>query len=117
LEVLRPVLGAGATVRFDDDLYGADADELLGRVRAVSDHVESVMLVGHNPGLQDLAISLAGAGEPRAMELRRAKYPTAALATFDIGLTAWARLGPRDARLTSLVLPRELPLEPDEHPT
>src|SRR5579864_6603655 len=60
LEVLRPALGAGAKVRFDDVLYVADADELLGRVLAVSDHVDSVMLVGHNPGLQDLAISLAG---------------------------------------------------------
>jgi phosphohistidine phosphatase len=116
LDLLRPALGAGAEVAFDNDLYGADGGELLGRVRAVTNHVESVMLVGHNPGLQDLAISLAGDGEPGALELLRAKFPTAALAILDLGSTGWARLGPGDARLTRLVLPRELPVEPDEHP-
>jgi phosphohistidine phosphatase len=116
LEVLRPALGPGAEVRFDDDLYGANAYELLGRLRAVNGHIASVLLVGHNPGLQDLATSLAGDGEPVAKDLLEARLPTGALAVLDLGSTTWARLGPGGAYLVRLVLPRELPVEPDERP-
>jgi phosphohistidine phosphatase len=116
LELLRPALGPGAEVRFDDDLYGANAEELLGRLRAVKDRVASVLLVGHNPGLEDLAASLASDGEPLAKERLRAKFPTGALAILDLGSTTWARLGPGGAYLVRLVLPSELPVEPDERP-
>lgn len=116
LELLMPALGPGAEVRFDDDLYGANADELLGRVRAVNDRITSLLLVGHNPGLQDLATSLAGDGEPLAKELLRAKFPTGVLAILDLGSTTWARLTPGGAYLVRLVLPSELPVDPSEHP-
>lgn len=117
LQLLRPALGPGAAVRFDDDLYGANADELLGRLRAVDDRIASVVLVGHNPGLEDLATSLASDGEALAKELLRAKFPTGALAILDLGSTTWARLGPGGAYLVRLVLPSELPVEPDEDPS
>lgn len=116
LELLRPALGPDADVGLEDELYGADTDGLVRRLRAVGNHVESVLLVGHNPGLQDLAVSLAGDGEPKAMQLLRTKFPTGALAILDVGPTGWTRLGPGAARLTQLVLPRELPVEPDERP-
>jgi phosphohistidine phosphatase len=116
LELLMPALGPGAEVRFDDDLYGANADELLGRVRAVNDRITSLLLVGHNPGLHDLATNLAGDGEPLAKELLRARFPTGALAILDLRSTSWARLDPGGAYLVRLVLPRELPVEPDDHP-
>ena len=116
LEPLRPDFRPGAEVRFDDDLYGASADELLGSLRAVNGRIASVLLVGHNPGLEDLATILASDGEPLAMELLRAKFPTGALAILDLGSTTWARLRPGAAYLARLVLPRELPVEADEHP-
>ena len=109
LEALRPALGSGVDVRFDDDLYGADAAELLDRLRAVGEDVGSVMVVGHNPGLHDLAVGLAGYGESLRMEQLRAKLPTGALVTLELGDTAWAELGPGEARLARLVYPRELP--------
>ena len=52
LERIQPALGA-ATVEFEHDLYAASADALLERLRRVPDTVASVMLIGHNPGLQD----------------------------------------------------------------
>ena len=88
-----------------EDLYAASADELLARTRRISDAVASVMLIGHNPGLHQLALALASAGD----ELRRieAKFPTAALATL-ILVKPWSRLEPGDATLSAYVAPKQL---------
>src|SRR4051794_26437716 len=58
LERLEPALGRGA-VRVEPVLYGADAGALLEHLRGVSDAVGSVLVIGHNPGLQRLALGLA----------------------------------------------------------
>jgi phosphohistidine phosphatase len=108
LNALQPALGPDADVRVESDLYGAGADQLLARLRTIRGHVDSVLLVGHNPAVQDLAISLAGDGDDLALEQVRTKFPTAALATFDLGSTGWARLAPGCAYLAKMVIPREL---------
>ncbi len=92
----------------DDELYGASSDELMRELRAVSKSMWSVMVVGHNPGLQDLAITLAGGGEPRALERLRTKYPTGALATLAIENDSWRAIEPGCARLVAFVVPKEL---------
>ena len=66
------------------------------------------MIVGHNPGLQDLALALAVDGEPSALAQLDEKFPTGALATLDVGGTHWDELGPGDAHLASVVIPRHL---------
>jgi phosphohistidine phosphatase len=109
LEVLLATVGATLDVRVEDDLYGAYASDLLQRLREVATGVESVLVVGHNPGLQDLAIELAGDGEEDAMQQLRAKFPTAAVATLDAGVAQWADLAPGCAYLTRVVVPRSLP--------
>ncbi len=114
LDLLRPALGPDVAVDFGDDLYGADTDHLLRRLRALGDDIESVLVVGHNPGVQDLAIRLAGDGEPIAVERLMAKFPTGALATLDLGISTWAQLKPGCGYLASLVAPRNLPLAPDD---
>ena len=58
LERVEPALGS-PDVRIEPRLYEAGSDELLDCLRAVADHVGSVMLIGHNPGLQQLALDLA----------------------------------------------------------
>jgi phosphohistidine phosphatase len=108
LDAVAPCLGKRAQVRIDGDLYGADARDLLQLLRAVTPKVTSVMLIGHNPGLQDLAIALTDDGDRRAVEQLRAKFPTAALATIDLAATEWKDLAPASGYLESVVLPREL---------
>jgi phosphohistidine phosphatase len=104
LELVRPALG-NSKVLFEDALYGASSDELLGRIRVVPDVVGSVVLIGHNPGLEQLALLLASSGhERRGLET---KFPTAALATLAVEKT-WSRLSPGDAILTSYVVPKQL---------
>jgi phosphohistidine phosphatase len=106
LELMRPALGATSRVSVEAELYGASADELLERIRAVREAVASVLVIGHNPGLQDLALVLASAGA----ELGRleAKFPTAALATLTIANTTWRQLSQGDAVLAAYVVPKQL---------
>jgi phosphohistidine phosphatase len=100
----RTGLDAG-DVRFDDELYAASAGELLAVVNGIDDDVDSAMVIGHNPGVQDLALQLAGSGpEISAM---RTKFPTAALATLAFS-GSWRGLAPGGAELVAFVKPKQL---------
>jgi phosphohistidine phosphatase len=108
LELLRPGLGDQSDVQIDGRLYGADAAEILLCVRALDVGVGSVMVVGHNPGLQDLALELAGEGDGNALAQLHTKFPTGALATLQLRDSTWSELGPGRAYLAALTLPRQL---------
>ena len=94
-----------STVQVEDELYGATAEALLQRLRLVPDRVRSVMLIGHNPGLEALALVLAEAGEE--LEVLAEKFPTGALATLEFG-AAWSALAPEGATLAAYVVPKQL---------
>jgi len=96
----------GAEVSVEDEIYAASAGELLARLHAVPDEIGAVLVIGHNPGLQDLALLLAAGGVE--LDRLRAKYPTAALASLAIKRASWSELGPGDAELVGYVVPREL---------
>ena len=102
LDLLRPRL-AEVSVRVEEQLYGASSDTLLARIRSVPDQVGSVLLIGHNPALQDLALMLCSSGELERLE---AKFPTAALAT--LALPRWSSLSPGAADLVAYLVPRQL---------
>lgn len=89
----------------EDGLDGATAAELLTRLRNVDRAVASVMLVGHQPAIQELAVSLVEA-EPQRRALKE-KFPTGALATLTLA-SRWAALESGTATLTGFVKPREL---------
>ena len=102
---IEPMLGA-PVVRFERELYGASVDVLLDRLHAVPEAVGSVMLIGHNPGLQLLALDLARPA-PGLRELE-VKFPTAGLATLAFPGASWGALDRGTAELTDFVRPREL---------
>jgi phosphohistidine phosphatase len=81
--------------RAERELYGASAGELIARLRDVPPSVGSVLVIGHNPGMHDLALALTG--EPVD------KYPTGALATIE--LDDWTAAS---GRMIAFVRPREL---------
>jgi phosphohistidine phosphatase len=107
-EALSTVLGQPVVVSVEEALYGATDTDLLVRLHEVPGTVGAVLLVGHNPGLQDLALGLADDGNGTDLARLGDKFPTCALAILDIP-TAWDALGPGHAYLKSLVLPRDLP--------
>ena len=92
-------------VRIEDDIYGASPADLLDLLRRVPDDLESAMLIGHNPAMQELALSLAETGADR--ERMRQKFPTAALATLELD-GSWTELAPGGAELVAFVKPKEL---------
>ncbi|CAN5275540.1 histidine phosphatase family protein [soil metagenome] len=106
LDLLAPALGDDTVRRFEDGLYQADAAALLERLRQVPHDVPTVMLVGHNPAVQEMALTLAGGGAD--VERLREKFPTAALATLAFDGAAWHELAPGDAELTGYVTPADL---------
>jgi phosphohistidine phosphatase len=105
LECIAPALGDEVPVQVERELYGASDGDLLERLRAIPDTVESVMLIGHNPAVQGLALNLAGSG--RELESVERKYPTGALATLTFK-GSWRELGPDAAKLVGFVRPRDL---------
>ncbi len=105
LERIEPALGR-RSVRVEAELYGAGAHALLERLRAIPDTVSSVMIIGHNPGVQQLVLDLARPG-PHVAAVR-VKFPTAALATLAFDGARWAELDAGGAELVAFVRPRDL---------
>ena len=93
-----------------DALYLAGRDGLLAVLRQVAETVRSVMLIGHNPGMHELATALAGPVDPANSAMRHLAetYPTGALAEFTIP-GPWSTLDAGGARLVRFVAPRDLP--------
>jgi phosphohistidine phosphatase len=106
-EAVAAVIEDRPEVRVEDDLYGATAASLLARVRQVPEDIEGVLVVGHNPGLEDLAGVLAGDGDTAALLQLETKFPTGALATLTTD-EAWLRVDRGSCRLESIITPREL---------
>lgn len=108
LAPLQDRLPPSTELRLEDELYGADVHDLLARLRAIGDDTGSVLIVGHNPGLEDLVRGLGRDGEPELIARVRARFPTAALATLTFD-GPWKQLGSgAPARLESFVVPGDL---------
>ena len=108
LAALRPSFDDTTEIRIEDRLYGAGATAILAMLRAVDPALPSVMIIGHNPGLEDLALALAGDGAETAVRQLRTKFPTGALAALELRSSGWPQLAFGDAFLRSVVLPRTL---------
>jgi phosphohistidine phosphatase len=97
----------GTARSLDPDLYLCSAETLVAIARALPDATETAILVGHNPGLHELALWLAASSSGQPALALRQKFPTASLAVFAID-AGWVRLSPSRARLTSFVTPADL---------
>ncbi len=109
LKQMEAKLDAAIPVRFEKGIYNADASSLLRRLRRLSDGLSSVMIIGHNPGLETLALMLAGEGETTARDKLANKYPTGTLAVLTAPVAHWRDLAPESARLEAFVRPKDLP--------
>jgi phosphohistidine phosphatase len=106
LELLRPALPEKTTVKVEPRLYSAGSKELLTRIRRLSPAATSVLVVGHNPAMQDLVLGLASKS-PKLNAIRN-KFPTAALAVLDAPIDEWRQLVPGQASLVHFVTPKGL---------
>jgi phosphohistidine phosphatase len=120
-ELAASELGASPPVTIEGRVYNASAPELLDVIRAVPAEVRTLLVVGHDPAIQGVALTLAagadGADRPpggpdaiaaEAIDRMSAKFPTAAIAVLELAGT-WRQLRPRQARLARFVVPRDIP--------
>jgi phosphohistidine phosphatase len=103
-DLAAPSLGE-TPVRVEKGIYEAPADRLLGLVRGVDDVVRTVVLVGHNPGVSDLARALVGHGDRYAFSRLRSKFVTAGIAVIDFAVEHWGDVKPGEGRLDRYVTP------------
>lgn len=93
---------------YEDRLYNAKSATILGLVQDTKERVHSLLLVGHNPGLQELASLLIASGDLAHRERLREKLPTAGLVVIDFAVEAWPKVHSRAGRLERFVAPRWL---------
>ncbi|MQS15581.1 histidine phosphatase family protein [Streptomyces kaniharaensis] len=95
----RPVVG------FDPEVYGADADGLVRVLRGQDRRAGTVLLVGHNPAMQELVLQLAAGTGGDALGRVREKFPTCGLAVLELSCE-WSELGESAASLVDFAIPR-----------
>ena len=101
-ELVQVELNASTAVRYDERIYEASAERLLSVIRETQAEAGSLLLVGHNPGLEELAGMLVAPGAGEGPQLA-AKFPTTALAVIDFAVAGWADIGRGGGRLDRFV--------------
>jgi phosphohistidine phosphatase len=94
-------------VVYEDGLYLASAGTMMQRLRQLDEHCDAVMIIGHNPGLHELAIALAAPGSAGFSTLANGKFPTGVRVRFVIG-TSWAGIDGERHRLVDYVTVKSL---------
>ena len=97
----------------EDGLYDATRHLVLMLVRALPDAAGVVLVIGHNPGIGDIATQLTSLGSEAERMRMAAKFPTSGLAVLDFPGDHWADVEPRTARLVRFVAPKDLDARPD----
>jgi phosphohistidine phosphatase len=91
------------------ELYGADPAQLLQIIRdASAADPQHLMLVGHNPGMHELAFALAGSGDAAGRQALADNLPTSGLALFEFAIDDWTDAAFRHGRLVAFVSPKLL---------
>ncbi len=103
IELVRASSGIDGELRFDERIYEASVSRLLEVVAGLDERAQSALLVGHNPGMQELIEALTGEGR---------HVPTAALARIELDISRWSEVSSitRAAgnRLTLFVAPKDI---------
>ena len=97
--LIKEAAGINGEIEYDDRIYEASPPRLLNVISEIDEKHQSVMLVGHNPGLEGLLKSLAGELHP---------MPTAALAVIDLKIDKWNEISAECGTLQTLLRPRTL---------
>ena len=106
-ELVLAGFAAPPRILHEDALYLAGRAVLLRRLRRLDESAGSVMVIGHNPGLHELALALAAPDSPRFQALAAGKFPTTARASFAIE-SPWASLEQSRHALTQYVTAKTL---------
>jgi phosphohistidine phosphatase len=99
---------SGLSATFETAIYMATIETLLGLVHTASRSAKSVMLLGHNPGMEDLSFKLVHDGDAGGLDLLDHGFTTAAFAELTFDVADWRDIAPKSATLQRFVTPRSL---------
>lgn len=94
--------------RFEERLYGATPEMILQVIREATSEAATVLVIGHNPGLHEAAITLVAAGDIEARQRLNEDFPTSALAVVEFAVAGWRAVHPQGGRLEHFVLAQSL---------
>jgi phosphohistidine phosphatase len=107
-KLVAQALPPSMTKRDVPQLYAAPAGRIADLVRAIEPSSATVMLIGHNPGIQDFANDFVGNGDPDACAGLKEKFATAGLAVILFEVGGWQDISPGSGHLERFVTPRTL---------
>lgn len=111
LALLLPDLAGDIAISITDRLYQSDAPGYLTAVRAFGGTDLTVLVIGHNPAMEDFAQVLAPVGDAAGLAAIKDKYPTGGLAVIGFDLAHWRDVGPGEGRLISFHTPKTIDAE------
>lgn len=98
-ELVLAQLGKELPIEFSGNLYLATPGIVLSTLRATDKGIDSLLVVGHNPGLQEFALMLAGSGDKKKFRAMRSAFPPPSLAVFDLDVKSWRDIAERSGVL------------------
>ncbi|MGL4324106.1 MAG: SixA phosphatase family protein [Beijerinckiaceae bacterium] len=106
--LVAPEFSEAVTADIQPRIYNAGTQMLLDIVRDIADDIRTVMIVGHNPGMQEFAMQLTGHGDRYAYARLQGKYPTCGMAIIDFHGEDWRDVVVRNGRLDRFITPAML---------
>ena len=107
-ELVRPAFAQDIVEHDEPRIYEASASAILDVVRKTRPDVHTLLLVGHNPGLHELALKLIGDGSSSDLSRLQQKYPTAGLVVIDFKFRRWSKISATLGRLERFETPKSV---------
>ncbi|MHB8439230.1 MAG: SixA phosphatase family protein [Acidimicrobiales bacterium] len=104
-QLVVEALGAPTTIEVDKQMYQADADDIVVRLQALDDEIDSVVVVGHNPALSELAVLLTADDDDKGRSKVRDGLPTAGLVIFGFDVSRWGNVCAHGGRVEAMYVP------------
>jgi phosphohistidine phosphatase len=105
---IEQAYGVPLPVAYLDALYLASAREIIGLIEEHGEVAQHVMIVGHNPGIHELAVKLCGSGDASLIDTLAIKFPTCAAATFHCHMPDWQSFRSARTELVAFQSPKML---------
>jgi phosphohistidine phosphatase len=105
---IAPFYTMTPTVHYDENIYLASSNELLNIIQQTPDMVDSLLLVGHNPGVHQLCLKLAISGDDALLDELVMKFPTCTFAAINVGEIAWCDIAKAHGELQLYRIPDSL---------
>ena len=107
-EIIAPYLNYHNPIALESRLYLASVYDIFQIIHALNEDVQSLLIVGHNPGLHQFCMELAGKGSKQTYRKLRSNFPPASLVEFDAECDYWFNLSVQDGILRSFHTPKDL---------